>query len=116
MISKELISESIPSLITSDSGYGAIIVLELTERDYSLSQIAQIIESNDVKVIGLNVASPADSTILEITIKLNSNEISSIIRTFERYNIPVKTWTTNSDTIDQFYQERYDLLMKYLNI
>jgi predicted nucleotide-binding protein (sugar kinase/HSP70/actin superfamily) len=116
MIANDLISEAVPSLQTSDLGYGAIIVLELAERDYSLSQIAQIIESNDVKVISLNVASLADSTKLEITIKLNSNEISSVIRTFERYNIPVKTWTANSDSIDNFYQERYDLLMKYINI
>ena len=95
---------------------GAIIVIELTERDYSLSQIAQIIESNDVKVVSIYVTSPADSTKLEITIKLNSNEISSVIRTFDRYNIPVKTWVATSDSIDQFYQERFDLLMKYLNI
>jgi CBS domain-containing protein len=95
---------------------GAIIVLELTERDYSLSQIAQIIEGNNVKVVSMYVASPVDSTKLEITIKLNSNEIASVIRTFERYNIPVKTWTASSDSIDRFYQERFDLLVKYLNI
>jgi hypothetical protein len=95
---------------------GAIIVIELTERDYSLSQIAQIVESNNVKVMSLYITSPADSTRLEVTIKLNSNEISSVIRTFERYNISVKTWTESSDSIDRFYQERLDLLMKYLNI
>ena len=95
---------------------GAIIVLEFTERDYSLSQIAQIIEGNNVKVVSMYVTSSADSTKLEVTIKLNSNEISSVIRTFERYNISVKTWTASSDSIDQFYQERFDLLMKYLNI
>jgi len=95
---------------------GAIIVLELTERDYSLSQIAQIIEGNDVKVVSMYVTSPADSTKLEITIKLNSNEIASVIRTFDRYNMSVKTWTASSDSIDRFYQERFDLLMKYLNI
>jgi len=95
---------------------GAIIVLELTERDYSLSQIAQIIESNDVKAVSMYITSPSDSTKLEITIKLNSNEIASVIRTFERYNISVKTWVASSDSIDQFYQERFDLLMKYLNI
>ena len=97
------------------SGYGAIIVLELNEWDYSLSQIAQIIESNDVKVMSLSVITPVANR-LEITIKLNSNEISSVIRTFERYNIFVKSWTANTDSIDQFYQERLDLLNKYLNI
>jgi predicted transcriptional regulator len=95
---------------------GAIIVIELTERDYSLSQIAQIIESNDIKVISMYITSPADSIKLEITIKLNSNEILPLIKTFERYNISVKTWVANSDSIDDFYQERFDLLMKYLNI
>jgi CBS domain-containing protein len=95
---------------------GAIIVIELTERDYSLSQIAQIIESNDIKAVCMYITSPADSTKLEITIKLNSNEISSVVRTFERYNISVKTWLTSSDSIDKFYNERFDLLMKYLNI
>ena len=95
---------------------GAIIVLELIERDYSLSQIAQIIESNNVKAVSMYITSPSDSTKLEITIKLNTNEISSVIRTFERYNISVKTWVATSDSIDQFYQERFDLLMKYLNI
>jgi hypothetical protein len=115
MVESELIYEVMPPE-TTVSGNGAIIVLELNERDYSLSQIAQIIESNDIKVISLYVTSSADSTKLEVTIKLNSNEISSIIRTFERYNIPVKTWTAGADSLDRFNQERLDLLIKYLNI
>ncbi|MBK9391620.1 MAG: CBS domain-containing protein [Bacteroidetes bacterium] len=95
---------------------GAIIVLEIIERDYTLSQIAQIIESNNIKVLSMYVTSPPDSTKLEITLKLNSNDLSSVIRTFERYNYEVRTWVASSDSIDQFYQERFDLLMKYLNI
>jgi len=37
---------------------GGIIVLELIERDYSLSQIAQIVESNNVKVLSMYITSP----------------------------------------------------------
>ncbi len=95
---------------------GAIIVLEIIERDYTLSQIAQIVESNNIKVLSMYITSPPDSTKLEITLKLNSNDLSSVIRTFERYNYEVRTWVASSDSIDQFYQERFDLLMKYLNI
>jgi predicted transcriptional regulator len=95
---------------------GAIIVLEIIERDYTLSQIAQIVESNNIKVLSMYVTSPPESTKLEITLKLNSNDLSSVIRTFERYNYEVRTWVASSDSIDQFYQERFDLLMKYLNI
>jgi acetoin utilization protein AcuB len=95
---------------------GGIIVLELVERDYTLSQIAQIVESNNVKVLSMYITSPPESTKLEVTLKVNTGDLVSVIRTFERYNYEVKTWVTNSDSMDTFYSERLDLLMKYLNI
>ncbi len=95
---------------------GGIIVLEMTERDYSLSQIAQIIEGNNVRVLSIYITSPKDSTQMEVTIKVNTSDFASVIRTFERYNYEVKTWVTSDDTLDDFYSERYDQLMKYLNI
>jgi acetoin utilization protein AcuB len=95
---------------------GGIIVLELVERDYSLTQIAQIVESNNVKVLSMYITSPPDSTKLEVTLKVNTGDLVSVIRTFERYSYEVKTWVTNNDSMDRFYSERFDLLMKYLNI
>jgi acetoin utilization protein AcuB len=102
--------------ISSMDQQGGIIVLELIQRDYSLSQIAQIVESNNVKVLSMYITSPPDSTRLEVTIKVNTNDLVSVIRTFERYNYDVKTWVTSDDSMDKFYSERFDLLMKYLNI
>jgi CBS domain-containing protein len=102
--------------ISSMDQQGGIIVLELIERDYSLSQIAQIVESNNVKVLSMYVTSPPDSTRLEVTIKVNTNDLVSVIRTFERYNYDVKTWVTSDDSMDRFYSERFDILMKYMNI
>jgi len=102
--------------ISSMDQQGGIIVLELIERDYSLSQIAQIVESNNVKVLSMYITSPPDSIRLEVTIKVNTNDLVSVIRTFERYNYAVKTWVTSDDSMDKFYSERFDLLMKYLNI
>ena len=102
--------------ISSMDQPGGIIVLELVERDYSLSQIAQIVEGNNVKVLSLYVTSSPGSTKLEVTLKVNTGELVSVIRTFERYNYEVKTWVTDNDLMDRFYSERFDLLMKYLNI
>ncbi len=102
--------------ISSMDQSGGIIVLELIERDYSLSQIAQIVESNNVRILSMYVTSPPDSTRLEVTVKVNSNELASVIRTFERYNYDVKSWITADDSMDKFYSERFDLLMKYMNI
>ena len=102
--------------ISSLDQTGGIIVLDLIERDYSLSQIAQIIEGNNVKVLSMYLTSPPDSTKLEVTLKLNSTDLVSVIKTFERYNYDVKTWITSDDSMDRFYSERFDLLMKYLNM
>ncbi len=95
---------------------GGIIVLELVSRDYSLSQIAQIVEGNNVKVLSMYITSPPDSTKLEVTLKVNTGDLTSVIRTFERYNYEVKTWVSDNDSMDRFYNERFDMLMKYLNI
>ncbi len=102
--------------ISSMDQPGGIIVLEMTERDYSLSQIAQIIESNNVKVLSMYITSPPESMKLEVTLKVNTGDLISVIKTFERYNYEVKTWVTNDDSLDRFYSERFDLLIKYLNI
>jgi acetoin utilization protein AcuB len=102
--------------ISSMDQPGGIIVLELLERDYSLSQIAQIIEGNNIKVLSMYITSPPDSTRLEITLKVNSNDLSSVIRTFERYNYEVKTLSVSDDSLDRFYSERLDMLIKYLNM
>jgi len=102
--------------ISSIDQPGGIIVLELIERDYSLSQIAQIVESNNVKVLSMYITSPKDSTRLEVTLKVNTSDLVSVIKTFERYNYEVKTWVTTDDSMDSFYSERFDMLMKYLNI
>jgi Mg/Co/Ni transporter MgtE len=102
--------------ISSMDQPGGIIVLELIERDYSLSQIAQIVESNNIKVMSMYLTSTPESTKLEVTLKVNTNDLVSVIRTFERYNYEVKTWVTGNDSMDRFYSERFDLFMKYLNI
>lgn len=102
--------------ISSMDQPGGIIVLAMTERDYSLSQIAQIIEGNNVKVLSMYITSPPESMKLEVTLKVNTGDILSVIKTFERYNYEVRTWVTNDDSLDRFYSERFDLLMKYLNI
>jgi acetoin utilization protein AcuB len=102
--------------ISSMDQPGGILVLEMIERDYSLSQIAQIVESNNIKVLSMYMTSPSDSSRLEVTLKVNTTDLLALIRTFERYNYDVKTWVTTNDSIDRFYSERFDLLMKYLNM
>ena len=101
--------------ISSMDQPGGIVVLELIDRDYSLSQIAQIVESNNIKVLSMYITSPPESTRLEVTLKLNSNDLSSALRTFERYNYTIKATFAEKDDLDDL-KERYDALMNYLSI
>ncbi|MBM3437481.1 MAG: CBS domain-containing protein [Bacteroidetes bacterium] len=95
---------------------GAVLILELNQNDYVLSQIAQIVESQDAKILSLYVSSDKDSTKMEITIKVNTMEIQSLIKTLNRYNYIIKeTFTENEDTYNDLL-DRYNALMNYLNI
>jgi acetoin utilization protein AcuB len=94
---------------------GGIIVIEVVDRDYSLSKISDIVESNSARILSSYITSPPESTRLEITLKVNTLNLSSIIRTFERYGFEVKTWVSEDDTLDRFYSDRFDSFMKYLD-
>lgn len=95
---------------------GAIIILEMNSHDYSLSAIANIIESNDAKVLGLYISQPEESTRMRVIIKVNRQEISGIIQTFNRYNYTISATFMTDKELDSFFQDRYDEFMRYLNI
>ncbi|MBP6976845.1 MAG: CBS domain-containing protein [Bacteroidales bacterium] len=94
---------------------GSIIILELNVNDYLLSEIAQIVESNDAKILGIYLTSHSESTKLDVTLKINQTNIRSILQTFNRYNYIVKASFSPKD-LNEDLRDRYDSLMKYLNI
>lgn len=94
---------------------GGIIVLEINDKDYLLTQIVQIIESNDAKVLSMYITSHPDSTKLEVTIKVNKIDVGPILQTFNRYDYIVSASFTE-DTYTENLQDRYDSFMNYLNI
>jgi len=94
---------------------GGIIVLEMNLHDYSLSQIAQIVESNNSKLINLYVRNHADSTRLEVTLKLNTMDIEAVLQTFNRYNYQVRAFYSE-ENLEAKLRDNYDALMNYLSI
>lgn len=94
---------------------GGILVLEVNQHDYSLAQIAQIVESNQAKILSSYIMSNADTTKLEVTLKINQIELDRIIRTFERYDYVIKA-SFQKSSLDDDIQNRFDSLMHYLNL
>ena len=64
---------------------GGIIVLEVNKIDYSLAEVAQIVEYNEAKVLSCYVTCMPDSNKVEITLKVNMARIEPILDTFIRY-------------------------------
>ena len=94
---------------------GGIIILELNDKDYLLTEIAQIVESNDAKVLGMYITTFPDSTRMEVTLKINKIDVGPVLQTFIRYNYSIKA-SFSEDTYTESLQERYNSLMNYLNI
>jgi acetoin utilization protein AcuB len=94
---------------------GGIIVLEINEKDYLLTEIAQIVESNDAKILNLYITSLPDSGKMEVTLKVNKIDIGPILQTFSRYNYTVNA-SYFEDTYSEGLQERFDSFMNYLNV
>jgi acetoin utilization protein AcuB len=94
---------------------GGIIELEMNQYDYSLSEISQIVEGNNGRILSLYVASSDDNASLRVTLKINLTDLTSVLETLNRYNYTVVSSHMNSEDLDEFYQERFDVLLKYLN-
>ncbi|MCT4582295.1 MAG: CBS domain-containing protein [Flavobacteriales bacterium] len=107
----------ITSIFTNSSSItepGAIIILDINKVDYSLAQIAQIIEGNDTKILSSYITSSPDSNKMEVTIKVNREHIGGVLQTLNRYNYVVKAYFTQNKINDNL-KERYQLLLTYLN-
>ena len=94
---------------------GAIIVLELGMRDNALSHIARIIEAENTTILSTAVHQIADSAKLEMTIKVNKTNISAVIASLWRNDYVVKA-TFRDGGSQSDIQDRYDLLMNYLDL
>lgn len=95
---------------------GAILILSIDERDYSLTEISRLVESNNTKIIGSYFSSAAygmpDRS--RLTLKLNRRDIGPVVSTLERFGYSIESAFANAP-IESIDQERLDSLLRYLN-
>ncbi len=90
---------------------GGVIVLEMNQNDYSMSEIASIIESNNAKILSSYITSVPDSTKMELTIKINITELDSIIADLRRFEYKVMACYNDGNSKEDL-MERYELLIR----
>lgn len=94
---------------------GGLLVLQIPIIDYQLTQIAQIVESEDARILGcwMNASEVLES--VDVTIKINQKDLGRIIKSFERYSYTILE-VYHDSLFDDTSTQRYESLMRYLNI
>jgi len=99
---------------TGVQSIGGMLVLQMRENDYCMSEIARIIESNNTKILSSYITSIPNAQMMELTLKLNKVDITAIVRDFERFDYTI-TASYNRDSQEDDFLERYESLMRFLN-
>jgi CBS domain-containing protein len=94
---------------------GGIIILEMPFRDYSMSLIGQIIESDGGHILSASVSATNNPQKIEVTLKIDKVDLSRILAAFYRYNYTIINSFSQSEFNDDL-KGRYDSLMHYLII
>ena len=94
---------------------GSIVVIETSRREYSLSEVCRVIEYENASILSTFITAIENTEVLLLTIKINQQEISTIITALERYGHNIKACFTEDEFEDNL-KDRYDQLMNYLNV
>ncbi len=95
---------------------GGVLVLEMNVNDYMISQISQIIESNDVKILSFFIDRKPGTNNMDVIIKLDREDLSGVVQALMRYNYNVKAVYQDRSMLTDLYQDRFDQFMKFMNI
>ncbi|MEP1971425.1 CBS domain-containing protein [Ekhidna sp.] len=94
---------------------GAIVTIETSLSDYSLSEISRIVEMNGSTVLGANVRPHNnDASLIEIVLRINHQDVNQIATGLSNSGYKVtSSFNTEDDSFDE--KDRYGLLMKFLD-
>ncbi len=93
---------------------GGILVVSKGVRDYAMSEIAQIVETNNGKLLGAFITE-SENDLVQVTLKIANANLNEVIQTFRRYSYNI-LFGNNDDQFLEDLKQRSDYLDKYLNV
>lgn len=115
VIQKHQVLESLGQMLNLTE-YGSVITVELSEQDFSLSEIVQLIETEGGRILGITVEVPtADRRTYEVSIKLNLQDVSRVAASLRRYGYSIVT-EVRSESANIDLETRADEFLKYLDM
>ncbi|VXB73839.1 CBS domain-containing protein [Maribacter litoralis] len=108
----DIVAEFIDTPFFTDPG--SILVVATGIKDYSFSEIAQIVESNNAMLIG-GFITDTQNDIVQVTLKITTNNYNKVVQTFRRYNYHILFGNSDDEFLEDL-KKRSDYLDKYLNV
>ncbi|WP_209388748.1 MULTISPECIES: CBS domain-containing protein [unclassified Chryseobacterium] len=93
---------------------GAIITVEVPSRKYSMTEIANIVESNNSKFYGGFISMMSDE-VIQVTLKMSNENLASIDATFDRYDYRIVEKYYSDEKTDML-KDRFGFLQKFIEI
>ena len=115
-IEKQSVSFTPENFLGLSDTENSLIILEIPLVDYTITDIARIVESNNARVMNLFVLPVADGNTLIISVKLNLLDISTVLMSFERFNYKVLYYRMKEGSVTDTHKERLDELLYYLEM
>jgi hypothetical protein len=94
----------------------SLIIIEIPLKDYMLTEIARIVESNNAHILTLSVLPISGGLELLVSLKLDISDLTTVLRSFERFNYNVVYYYMKEGEITDSQKERLDELMYYLEM
>ena len=125
MHSKEFIKKKVKSFasaITTDQflelaeNENSLIILEVSIKDYTLTEIARLVEDNNARIVRLEVLPTEDGLGLMVSMKLDVNDVSTVLRSFERFNYNVIYYFMKEGEMNDTHDDRLNELLHYLDM
>jgi CBS domain-containing protein len=114
-ITRDRIFDELATLCHAEAP-GSVVVLELTPQDYVLSDIARIIEANNAHVLSILSNTDKNTGRLLVTLKIDLEDASPVIRSFERFDYTVLYHFMRRGMVDEILQQRMDELIYYMSM
>ncbi len=108
---------AILTFLAQDAAWGHVggtVVVEVPEVDLSLSEMARIVESNGARVLAYTVAAQPDNQKVEVTFKLNTQDVEPLLDALQRFGYTIQTFF-HSPELEEEMRERFEAFMRYLN-
>ena len=120
MQSKEFIKDQVKSFVsaTNPEEYlefaeqeHSLIILDVPIKDYTLTEIARLVEDNNARIIRMEAFPLEDGISLLVSLKMDVSDISAVLRSFERFSYNIVYYFMREGEMDESYEDRLKELM-----